>query len=417
MKNYSQALKILKKAKIKIKEENIQISKSLYRINTKSIYSKTCYPLGNNSSLDGFAIKSLDTKKLNKKNYKIFKIAGSVAAGDKLINKKVKNFHVFEIMTGGLLPKGFDAIIPKEKIVFHPKNRNPTHILIDKKIRKYENVRFKGSDYKKNELIINKGTIVQPNHIMALKTLGVSSIKVKKIPKILFFATGNEITDKDKIPIWKIRNSNISFIESISKIFSFDLTYGGILKDLDDSIFKKKIKKILKSKIDIIITSGAVSEGKFDFIPNVIKNFNLSQYFKNVAIRPGKPILFAKFKNEEKAFFGLPGNSISSAACFRFFVYPYLKYSLGISLEKPFKANLKNGLIKNKKFTRFMKSRINTTKNGKVEVKILSGQESFRVKSFVNSNVWTVLPSGKAKFKKKDIVDCYFLNQPNNIFI
>ena len=64
-----------------------------------------------------------------------------------------------------------------------------------------------------------------------------------------------------------------------------------------------------------------------------------------------------------------------------------------------------------------MKSRINTTKNGKVEVKILSGQESFRVKSFVNSNVWTVLPSGKAKFKKKDIVDCYFLNQPNNIFI
>ena len=130
----------------------------------------------------------------------------------------------------------------------------------------------------------------------------------------------------------------------------------------------------------------------------------------------GKAI-FAKFKNEEKAFFGLPGNSISSAACFRFFVYPYLKYSLGISLEEPFKANLKNGLIKNKKFTRFMKSRINTTKNGKVEVKILSGQESFRVKSFVNSNVWTVLPSGKAKFKKKDIVDCYFLNQPNNIFI
>ena len=81
---------------------------------------------------------------------------------------------------------------------------------------------------------------------------------------------------------------------------------------------------MLKSKIDIIITSGAVSAGKFDFIPNVVKKFKLSNYFKSVAIRPGKPILFAKFRGKPKAIFGLPGNPISSAACFRFFVYPYL---------------------------------------------------------------------------------------------
>ena len=81
---------------------------------------------------------------------------------------------------------------------------------------------------------------------------------------------------------------------------------------------------MLNSKTDIIITSGAVSAGKFDFIPDVVKKFKLSNFFKSVAIRPGKPILFAKIKGKQKAVFGLPGNPMSSAACFRFFVYPYI---------------------------------------------------------------------------------------------
>ena len=114
--------------------------------------------------------------------------------------------------------------------------------------------------------------------------------------------------------------------------------------------------------------------------------------------------------------FGLPGNPISSAACFRFFVYPYLQESLGISNEKSVKAVLKNNFIKKINFTRFVKSRINTTKNGKLEVKILKGQESFRIQSFIKSNIWTLLPSGKGKFKKGDIVDCFFQNYPNKIF-
>ena len=105
---------------------------------------------------------------------------------------------------------------------------------------------------------------------------------------------------------------------------------------------------MLKSKIDIIITSGAVSAGKFDFVPSVVNKFKLSNYFKNVAIRPGKPILFAKIRGKSKAIFGLPGNPISSAACFRFFVYPYLRNLLGIKEEISFKAILKNEFIKKK---------------------------------------------------------------------
>ena len=173
---------------------------------------------------------------------------------------------------------------------------------------------------------------------------------------------------------------------------------------------------MLKSKIDLIITSGAVSAGKFDFVPNVIKKFKLSNYFKGLAIRPGKPIMFAKIRNESKAIFGLPGNPISSAACFRFFVYPYLRSLLGIKEETSFKALLKNEFVKKKNFTRFVKSKLSTTKNGKLEVEILKGQESFRIRSFIQSNIWVMLPSGKEKFKKGETVYCFFQNHPDKFF-
>ena len=319
-------------------------------------------------------------------------------------------------MTGGILPKVFDTIIPIEQIIFYPNKKKPKYILVDRKIKKNQHVRFKGSDFKKNDLLIKKGTILQPNHILALKTLGILKIKVKKIPRVLFFSTGNEITDQRKIPYWKVRNSNSHYIESLKENFLFNFVNGGILKDKDSLIFEKKIKKILNSNIDMIITSGAVSAGKFDYIPNIIKKFKLTNYFKGVAIRPGKPLLFAKIRGKQKVVFGLPGNPISSAACFRFFVYPYLRDILGIEKEKPIKAILKDNFVKKKFFTRFVKSRFNTTNNGKINVEILKGQESFRIQSFVKSNIWTSLPSGKSKFKKGEIVDCFFPNHPNKIF-
>ncbi|MDC1220913.1 molybdopterin-binding protein [bacterium] len=118
---------------------------------------------------------------------------------------------------------------------------------------------------------------------------------------------------------WKVRNSNSYYIKSLSNNFLFSFIDGGILRDKDENLFKKEIEKSFKSKIDIIVTSGAVSAGKHDFVPFVVKKFNLSNFFKGVSIRPGKPVLFAKFKKTEKAIFGLPGNPISSSACFRFF--------------------------------------------------------------------------------------------------
>ena len=127
-------------------------------------------------------------------------------------------------------------------------------------------------------------------------------------------------------------------------------------------------------------------------------------------------MLFAKFKKAEKVIFGLPGNSISSAACFRFFVYPYLLNILGINEEKPFKARLKDDYDKKKNFTRFLKGKLTSTNNGKLEIQVLKGQESFRIKSFVEANVWGLFKDDKANFKKGELIECYSPIGPNMIF-
>ena len=108
---------------------------------------------------------------------------------------------------------------------------------------------------------------------------------------------------------------------------------------------------------------------------------------------------------------------MSSAACFRFFVYPFIENILGLDKEKPLKAILKSNYVKKKNFTRFAKSKLNTTNNGKIKVEILKGQESFKIKSFVKSNIWALLPAGKSKFKKGEIVDCFLPNSSNSTLI
>ena len=404
---YKKAQKILLNSKIKIQNEIIFAKNSLHRVSAKNVFSPTNYPAGNNTAFDGYAINSKETIGLSNKNKKKFKILKTIAAGDNPKIKKVKKYCSVEIMTGALIPKYFDTIIPVEKINYYPNKKNSKFIIIDKKINKNNHVRFAGSDYKKGEKIISVGEIINSSHILAFKSLGVERVIVKKKPLIVFYSTGNEISEKTSIPDWKVRNSNSLYIKSLSKNLFFDFVDGGILRDQNDKLFKKLIIKNFKSKYDIVITNGAVSAGKFDFVPRIIKNFKLSNHFKGVAIRPGKPIMFAKFKNKNQSFFGLPGNPISSAACFRFFVYPYLRLILNMKHERPFKAKLKNSYSKKKGFTRFLKSKVVINNKGALEAEVLKGQESFRIKSFTKANAWTLFSSGKSAFKKGELIECF----------
>ena len=179
-----------------------------------------------------------------------------------------------------------------------------------------------------------------------------------------------------------------------------------ILRDNDDQKFLKKLKICIKNKIDLIITIGGVSAGRYDFVPNIIKKYKRKFYFKNSKIRPGKPILFSKI-NSNTAFFGLPGNPVSTVACFRFFVLPYIFKSTKHLGAKPIKAKLLNNFNKNKNFTRFIKGILKISKNGTSEFKILNGQESYKIKPLSDSNAWGQLKDGKSFFKKGDIIDCH----------
>ena len=403
--SYKQAIYKLKRFHLSTKSETIFSKDSLYRISSENIYSKSNYPASNNTALDGFAINSLETK--NASNIKKIKlrILKVVAAGDNPKIKKITKKTCIEVMTGAVINKPFDTIIPYEKSkVIRIKNHN--YLLINKKINKFNNLRFVGSDYKKGQIVIKKGDLIKPSDILVLKTLGINHIKVKKKLKIVFFATGNEITNQETIPNWKVRNSNGSYIKSFSKILPLNIIEKSILRDNDEKKFLKEVHKNIKNKIDIIITIGAVSAGKHDYVPRIIKKFKGKGFFKGAKIRPGKPILFSKL-NSNTVFFGLPGNPISTAACFRFFVLPFIFKSLSYLGNTPIKAKLTNNFEKKKDFTRFIKGKIKISKRGYAEFEILKGQESFKIKPLTKSNIWGHFKYGQTRFKKGDLIDCY----------
>ena len=413
--HYKKALLELKKNKIKIYSENISTDNSMNRISAVNLNSPNNYPAANNTAFDGFAINSKETKNLSKKKSLKFKIIKTLAAGDNPNIKKVPQFSAIEVMTGAIIKKPFDTIIPVEQAQFFPNQTKPKYLIINKKIKKNNFIRFAGSDFKKSEIVIKRGEIINSQHILAFKTLGIKKIMVKKKPKIVFYTTGNEISNSNKLPNWKVRNSNSYYLKSLLKNLPFYFVEKKILRDNDLNKFQNEIKKNLKSRNDLILTSGAVSAGKFDFVPIIIKKFKLKYSFKGAYIRPGKPLMFAKFINN-KVFFGLPGNPISSAACFKFFVLPFLYSSLGLKEEQPINAKIKNNFNKKKKFTRFIKGKLIFSKKGIAEFEIHKGQESFRIKPFTKSNAWGLFPSGKGNFKKGDLIECYNSEITNSLF-
>jgi len=412
MNSYKAAISKLNNNSLKIGSEIVSIKDALNRISSKEVIAKSDYPADDNTAFDGFAVNSKETKNTFQK----FKILKTIAAGDNPYIKKVPKLSCIEVMTGAIIKKPFDTIIPIEDIEFFPSKQNAKYIIINKKIKKSEFIRPKGSDYKKGNKIIRKGELINPAHILSLKTLGIDKILVKKRVNIVFYPSGNELSDKKNIPSWKIRNSNTIYLNSLIRSLPVNFTIQKILRDKDQKLFKKQISKQLKSKTDILITSGAVSKGKFDFIPSVINQFKLKNHFKGVAIRPGKPIMFAKFNNN-KCFFGLPGNPISSVACFRFFVIPLLFKSLGLKAEKPIFAKLKNKFSKKKKFTRFVKGKLTFDKKGSVQFEVFEGQESYKIEPFVKSNAWGVFKDGVSVFNKGNLIDVYSASGLNEFLI
>ena len=277
--NYQKATKIINKVSLNLPNEKISISDSLNRVCAKNVLSPSINPLSNNTAFDGFAVLTKETRGLSKRKVKKFKILKTIGAGD---DPKISNYQKnssVEIMTGGIIPKPFDSIIPVEKIKYFPSKQKPTHIVVDFEVKKFSFIRFAGEDYNLNDVVIKKGELVRPKHIMALTTLGIKNLYVKKKPKIIFFGTGDEIVDykKKNISNWEVRNSNNHYFTASGKSLHYDIIDGGVIKDKEQKKLKEKLKKTLKSDIDIFVTTGAISVGKFDFIPELINKLGFNK--------------------------------------------------------------------------------------------------------------------------------------------
>ena len=180
---YQKAVKIINKISLNLPDEKILTLDSLNRVCSKNVLSPTKNPLSNNTAFDGFALLARETKGLSRKNAKKFKILKSIGAGD---NPKLKNYQKnssLEVMTGAVIPKPFDSIIPVEKVKYFPSKQKPTHIIIDHEIKKFSFIRFAGEDFGLKDIVIKKGELIQLKHIMALTTLGINNLYVKKNQK------------------------------------------------------------------------------------------------------------------------------------------------------------------------------------------------------------------------------------------
>jgi len=407
--SYRESIRLIDKISLKLLNETVSTVNATNRVCAEHVLSPIKNPSHNNTAFDGFAVLSKETKGLTKKNKKKFKILKTIAAGD---DPKINNYEknsVVEIMTGALMPDFYDSILPVEKAKYFPSKGKPTHIIIEEEVNKSSYIRFAGEDYNIKDVVVKKGELIQPKHLMAFTTLGIKEITVKKTPKIIFFGTGNEIVDykEENVPAWKVRNSNNYYLEAFAKSLNLEIIDGGIIKDEEPEKLKQSLNNFTNSDINLFVTSGAISAGKYDFIPKLVENCGFKKYFKGVSIKPGRPIMLSTFK--DKLFFGLPGNPISCAAGFRFFIYPLLRNNLGMLKEKKFKAKLINKYSKRKDFTHFARCLINVNIKGLGELQVVQGQQSHRIKSFVKANCWGIFPGGKEQFKSGDIVEWVYL--------
>ena len=400
--NYKEALNIIEKnvTSLAVKDTDV---KQAFGINAKTLVSKSPVPALSNSAMDGVAIQTKETIEITKDNPKRFEIKNTIYAGDKFIASD-ENDVSFEIMTGALMPKSFDAVIPIEQAKIITEN-NKRFLILDEGIKKDRNVRLAGEDFLPGDIILEKGSSINPYNLMAILMNGIDKVQIFQSPKIGIIATGSELDGNNES---SIPNTNGPYIEACVKRLGLQCTNQLHAKD-DPCEIKNKIKECIDSGSDIIITSGGVSAGKADFVPSVLLDMGAEILFHKVWIRPGKPILMAKLP-DGKILFGLPGNPVSVAVGFRFFVNNAIRLMQGQAKENYLVAVNQLEFKKSRKFCFFAKAKTTVNDQGKLEVIILEGQESFKLNPFREANSWAIIPEGLEAINKDQEIEIVPLN-------
>lgn len=323
----------------------VPLTKSVNQVLAKPISADRDFPPFDRVTMDGIAIRQEAWKNGQKK----FVIEAIQAAGE--ARKKLQNAtHAMEVMTGAMLPEGTDAVIRYEDVNVEG---NEVTIEVDQ-ITPWQSIHRQGQDARAEEVLLNPGMILSPAEVALLASVGKTEVDVYAYPKAAIVSSGDELVEVSATPLpHQIRRSNTYAIEAAMRTLNWE---GKQFHMPDEKqILKNTLAQIL-AEHDVIILSGGVSQGKFDFIPAVMEEIGVQKIFHQVSQRPGKPFWFG-VSNEGKVIFALPGNPVSTFMCFYKYVRPWLLTSLGVE-NKSNEAFLAKDFSFPPKLTYFLQVRV-----------------------------------------------------------
>ena len=380
--------------------EEINLTEALNRVLAETILSDIDLPPFDNSAMDGYAIKF-------NSNIKKWKIIGEISAGN-YNNYNIDETSTVHIMTGGKLPKNCDTVIPIEDVdVMNESVQLKEAATFSREI----NIRKKGEDLRKGEIAVEKDTILKPQQIAVAASCGESKPRVYKKLNIGILTTGDELIDINKKPDTdKIRASNPYSLYAAVKETNMNPVNFGVIKD-DKQILFQIVRDVLNSKLDILLTSGGVSVGKYDYLKEILEELGVTIKFWRVFIRPGKPILFGIYNNNDHQtlIFGLPGNPVSSLVTYIVFVKRYILKLFGNQELTTMQAALKDNISKQDKKRYFIRGILKKVNQYEHEVTLSGQQSSGNLAQMGKANCLIVIEEEKINPKIGETVECIMI--------
>lgn len=352
-------------------------------------------PFFNRSPYDGFAIRAQDTEGASRNNPKTFQVVGEIGAGS-VFDGRVNELQAVRIMTGAQVPSDCDAVVMLELTDEYDSN-GQSYFRLKRASKKGENISFIGEDTKKGTVLASKGTYINPGIVALLATFGYKEVPVSRKPKVGIIATGSELLEVDQpLAPGKIRNSNAYMVYAQIKRAGGEPYYLGQFTDDFDTCFNQ-ISTALKD-VDMLITTGGVSVGDYDYLPDIYKRLHANVLFNKIAMRPGSVTTVAEL--EGKLLFGLSGNPSACYVGFELFTRPIIREFLQV--DKPFlkkeKAILGADFEKPNPFDRFVRGRLDY-QDGRLIANPVGLDKSNVVSSLAHANVLIQLPGGSRGYQ------------------
>ena len=302
-------------------EEETVLIEAYNRVLNQDIVSTLDIPPFNRSTVDGYAVKAQDTYGADENKPATLKVTGVVNIGEEP-NVKVGKGEAAEIVTGAVIPDGADAVVMVEDT-----EREDDQLHVYGAVTVNENVMKKGSDIKKDQTVLRKGQVLGSSEIGVIAALGLTKVKVLKIPMVAVLSTGGEVTEPGKeLPAGKIYDINAYSISAAVIESGGKPVYFGVVPD-DKAALAKALQTAVASA-DMVITSGGVSVGPRDYTPQIVDSLGkpgLVVY--GIALKPGKPTTVAFIG--EKPVFALPGHPTSALLNFILFARPLVQRLAG----------------------------------------------------------------------------------------